>query len=120
MCPKHWHEAADLPATIRRSRHRAASKSCGSFFGSGDCPARPEYVAVRGRLHEATERAQPKAPVAIVLPPNRADLFSVEATVRLGLSMLQSVEGCTKRLSEPNQKPQSPLYCLQIVRIFFR
>jgi hypothetical protein len=62
--------------TKKRSRHRVASKIVRIFSGSGDCPARPEHLAVR--------------------------------------------EGCTKQLSEPDQKAQSPPCCLQNRADLFR
>src|SRR5260221_5597286 len=61
------------------------------FSGSGDCPARPQLLAVgegyTKRLSEPDQKAQsPSCGLQ-----NRADRFPVAATVRLGLSFCQSV-----------------------------
>src|SRR5260221_14129756 len=59
----------------KRSRHRAASKIVRIFSGSGDCPARPEHLAVREGCTKQLSEADQKAQSLPRCLQNRADLF---------------------------------------------
>ena len=113
--------------TKKRSRHRVASQIVRIFSGIGDCPARPEHLAVREgctkRLSEPDQKAQSPScgrPVSCRVfqdvghvpcrsyPGNRAHLVSVQsATIPLRL-IATGHQARTKHCHRPNLRAQSP------------
>src|SRR5260221_14308155 len=66
----------------KRRRHRAASKIVRIFSGSGDCPARPEHLAVREGCTKQLSEADQKAQSPPGYLQNRLDLFRCRRATR--------------------------------------